>query len=220
MVAELWNSSKWKVVPAPSSTMARTTLIELSCASKSDCLAIGQKFDASGSTRALFSERWNGSKWSIVGIPTPTAGGNPVVAVPNDLSCPTSTSCMAVGYWYVNLAGRIGYNRIAQVWNGTKWSHVSASSSVQSKFQTINDVSCVAASKCWVVGTGYASNSGFDAAAAYWNGSSFTMGSVAKPGANSELDALHCVAGAKCFTLGSSFNGTSYSVLGEEVAAP
>lgn len=222
VVSELWNGSTWRSLRVPSSSMARTTLLEISCISERNCLATGQAFPAANYPRALFSEHWNGSKWSIVKIPTPKDGSKKVVAIPNDLSCPTSSRCVAVGYWYPVLSGRAPQFPMAEVWNGSAWKQLTLSSSIRSHFQLFSDVSCVAATECWIVGEGYASDSGPTAAAAYWNGSSFTLGSVVRPGVNSELDAVHCVARANCLALGSLVKtyGAKPKVLGERDAAP
>ena len=69
-------------------------LASVSCASakaSTACNAVG--FSTSDSLQGAVAENWNGTKWSVLGVPT---FGNP----PSDLtgvSCSSLTACISVG---------------------------------------------------------------------------------------------------------------------------
>jgi hypothetical protein len=107
---EGWNGSSWTVEATPPVASGGADLSGISCASSSDCVAVGLRSASSGGSDTL-AELWNGSSWAVV--PTPDAvHGNPgpTTTTPttgtveptdqNDLAsvaCSAPTACTAVG---------------------------------------------------------------------------------------------------------------------------
>jgi hypothetical protein len=94
-LADRWNGTRWAAqkVAVPAGSTA-SGLASVSCASakaSTACNAVG--FSTSDSGQAAVAENWNGTKWSVLGVPT---FGNP----PSDLtgvSCSSLTACISVG---------------------------------------------------------------------------------------------------------------------------
>ena len=61
-------------------------------------------------------ERWNGTSWSIVTSPNPSGA---TFAVLSGVSCPSTTSCYAVGESALD-------KTLVEHWNGTSWSIVAS----------------------------------------------------------------------------------------------
>ena len=95
---EHWNGSAWLVVTSPNTDTTRTNELKgVSCASASDCWAVGDYVNNAGAAQTL-TEHWNGSAWSIIDSPnTSTTQDNKLNAV----SCLSSANCWVAGY-YVN----------------------------------------------------------------------------------------------------------------------
>jgi hypothetical protein len=88
---ETWNGTRWTAEPA---IKGFSKLSGVSCVSGTDCWAVGNSWNSAFVTRT-FAEYWNGRRWCVE--PTPNAGPasyyNNLIAV----SCPTVSSCAAVG---------------------------------------------------------------------------------------------------------------------------
>ncbi len=80
-------------------------------ASASACTAVGRSSRRNEDTLA---ERWNGLRWSIQRTPTPRIGAGHL----EDVSCPSLTTCVAVGWSDPPAEQRM----IVERWNGTVWS--------------------------------------------------------------------------------------------------
>lgn len=122
-LAERWNGSEWTIQDTlnPSGAQAWNWLESVSCASSSDCMAVGTHFEKIGSrfTGSPLTERWNGSGWSLEPSQNP---------LPNDssfltgVSCVSPSSCTAVGS-YSNLSNSDSWPEpFAERWNGSSWS--------------------------------------------------------------------------------------------------
>lgn len=118
MVAGRWNGSSWSAesVPAPSGKSG--WLAGVSCASSVRCVAVGSAITFAGHYESWpLAESWNGVSWSIrrTLVPSGSAEDSKLVSV----SCPRSSSCIAVGY-FIGSGGR--YHPLAERWNGKRWS--------------------------------------------------------------------------------------------------
>ena len=101
-VAEHWNGGTWLLdsTPAPAGNQG-AALTGASCAAANACTAVGYYLDSAFGihTHAM---RWNGASWAIQPTPDPAASR---AADFTGVSCPTRTSCTAVGN-AINGAGR------------------------------------------------------------------------------------------------------------------
>jgi len=114
-------SGTWSIVttPDPSPTQSNQ-FSSVSCVSASFCMAVGSYAGASNQS-GLVSE-WNGTAWTLLTAPTPSADpDNPNSTVDNVLdsvSCTSTTFCAAVG----DQSG--DGEPLAEEWNGSSWSIV------------------------------------------------------------------------------------------------
>ena len=153
-------------------------------------------------------------KWSSVSIPGPAGHSNSV-------SCPSSSSCIAVG--------TNGEEAAAETWNGKEWSSagVVARPSGAKEESTLSGVSCISAGACTAVGY-YVNSSGTKVTLAErWNGTEWSVQSTPNPtGAlRSYLEGVSCTSSTACTTVGyyqgssgedtmlvERWNGTEWSI--------
>ena len=93
-LVEQWNGGSWSVVssPNPGSTID-ASFDGVSCVAATSCVAVGRYFVSSTGGYDSLIESWNGSAWTVVTSPNPTAA-NLFSAV----SCAAATWCGAGGY--------------------------------------------------------------------------------------------------------------------------
>ncbi len=127
-LVEMWNGRSWTITPSPNqpdSTSAQyNELQSVSCATKSDCMAVGATGEASYGDQRNLIEAWNGSIWTIQtnpnqGDPTANEGedNNGLVGV----SCNRGT-CVAVGEWENYAVVQPQTSTLIETWDGTSWS--------------------------------------------------------------------------------------------------
>jgi hypothetical protein len=166
------------------------------CTTSNDCTAVG--YYVSGNEDRALVERWNGTSWSIQ---IPGSPGGAVLSELQGLSCPTSTECVAVG-WYTT--GITDVN-LAEVWNGTKWSVETPPNPSGSGGAELTAVSCASSTACSAVG--FYRNSGGTALtlAESWNGSSWSINSTPNPSgaALSQLLGVFCTGPGTCMAVGN-----------------
>ena len=114
-LAERWNGAAWSIQTTLNPTTHLSELLGVSCSGATECMAVGDDFNASVVDVPLV-ERWNGTAWSLV--PTPNIAGSSDYGF-QAISCATAKGCNAVG---VNLNGAGVQATLAEKWNGTAWS--------------------------------------------------------------------------------------------------
>jgi hypothetical protein len=205
--AESWNGTKWSVVsvPAPSGATS-ATLESISCASATNCQAVGTSGDNT------LAESWNGSKWKIVASPSPVPGKPNVLS---GVACPATSECWAVGLDFSVSEG----GTLTEKWNGSKWSVVSTPTS---KDGQLLGVGCFSKSNCMSGGIG----DSLFAIGQRWNGSKWIAATPVTPSGatDSELVGVACPAAATCQavgnygtssgtpTLAEGWNGTTWAI--------
>jgi len=83
----------WSIVTSPNPTgETAVALAGVSCPAASRCFAVGDQLKAHVFQRLV--EMWNGSAWSVVGVPVPSKTKSSNL---DGVSCATPTNCFAVG---------------------------------------------------------------------------------------------------------------------------
>jgi len=136
----------------------------------------------------------------------PGSGSNSL----NNVSCTTSTFCMAVGPENSGTGG----GTFIQEWNGTKWTVVPSVNAPATTGDFLSSVSCVGTNFCIAVG---GSGTG-TAVAETWNGTSWTFVAAAAPAGSTTttLSSVSCVTATTCEVLGTSTVGTTSSLFGNQ----
>jgi len=207
-----------------SPSVINASLNDVACTSTTNCMAVGwflgQIPGTSGFQAFPLAEQWNGSTWTVLHTPAVKhpGGGELLSAV----SCPSSTSCMAVGQTQVESTG--GFTTLhpfAESWNGTTWQIVPTPTLTHSG-ASLNGVACTAATACMAVGNeGTPKNSTLFTLAEQWNGTAWKFVSTPPPltPGGTALSTVSCTSPGACMAVGyyGFNNGTGTSVtLAEE----
>jgi len=202
-VAGKWSGGPWSSNSVPSPSGAKgAELAGISCVSSTFCIAVGDYYETAGGEKTLI-ERWNGSSWSILASPNPS-GAKGFVNLAG-VSCTSSSSCTATGYYVSALGGGqpSEVKTLAEAWNGTEWAIQSTPSS--SIFNALLAVSCTTATACTSVGG--AANEVYGAPSNLverWNGSSWAVQTPVNPSspAEGELKGVACGSTTICIAVG------------------
>jgi hypothetical protein len=101
-LTERWDGTSWTIVPSPSVSEAQNSnLYGVTCASASECWAIGQESTDTSHNGPLI-QRWDGASWAIVDSPAPDAAQ---ITFLLGVTCAEESECWAVGYYYINDSG-------------------------------------------------------------------------------------------------------------------
>jgi hypothetical protein len=208
----------WRRVPTPTlHQYSDSSFNAVSCTGRSNCLAVG----AGGAappvlTVSALAERWNGHHWTRTPLPNPRRYPGDVL---NGVSCPTHNDCIAVGS-YTTDRSEGDTHVLAEIWNGTTWSAVTAPSPYDSS--VFNGVSCVSTTSCVAVGSYVRSAVGYPLTE-FWNGSVWSLVTPrdrVNP-VSTELDGVSCAAAADCLAAGDYDDSASVvRSLAEHVSAP
>jgi hypothetical protein len=236
-LAETWNGTSWLIKATPSlpgqNGASGSELNSVSCVSASFCQALGT---GPGGPSAAW---WNGTSWTVQAIP-----GRDVQS--QKVSCPTVDFCMSAdgfgdvdtwngsswsagtavtGFPFVNsisclspsfceVAGEGPSGENAAMWNGTSWA---AQPTPGPASNSLDAVSCNAASSCEAVGQMPGPNDETVPLAEAWNGSAWTIQPAPGPANSrgSSLASVSCAAAGSCAAVGTyqSSSGPSFGKL-------
>jgi hypothetical protein len=223
-LVENWNGKSWSIAKSvqPTGSYA-ASLNEVRCTSPKQCVTIGFTAASAKGPSIAYSEVWNGKHWKVEGVPVPPKmHHDPNATDLNDLACPAASQCVAVG-GVTSITGGLSIpSPMIETWNGSKWTIADLNLTVSGPL-TLQDVSCLSATRCAVVGytDGYIVPS--YAAAGTWNGSSLVLGSGAdKLGklTDTELFTVGCAGASTCVALGEGRSGSKATVIGEKSSLP
>ena len=141
----------------------------------------------------------------------------------NGVSCVSSNSCVAVGYYYNGSS----YETLIESWDGAEWSLV-PSPSPSTGYNYLNGVTCTSSSYCIAVGAYYDPPSGLQTLIESWDGTEWSV--VPSPNgssADNSLGSVSCVDPTNCVAVGSfdddsapitqslieSWNGSAWSIV-------
>jgi hypothetical protein len=193
-LVEVWNGSTWSVVASPNPTTGQSSLLSVSCANRSFCIAVGKTVIAGSYSKLI--ENWNGANWSIVNT------GPAPYSILDGVSCSSTVRCLAVG----NSApggGHVG--TLIEQWNGTSWSTLSS--------PTINEtdglivlgfdaVGCVSSTSCFALGHHFVNNYEHTLIERR-NGAKWQIVTSVNPGTGDNAQTgLSCASARLCFATG------------------
>jgi hypothetical protein len=197
---EKWNGIKWSVVTSPNvvgDTPVSNELTGVSCPSAKRCIAVGDSTAGGVNGKQTLVESLSGRTWSIVASPSPGTpsqfyAGNFLFGV----SCASTSSCKAVGWFYNNEAAQT----LIESWNGTDWS-VDASPNPGSIYSTLASVSCVSATFCKAAGTIYGSSA--QTLIESWDGVAWSVDASPNVGTHdNRLGGVSCGSAISCKAVG------------------
>jgi hypothetical protein len=212
--------------PSPSSSPSGWTTLSLpsgfspsgvSCPDPGDCWLLGPNQSATsvqrgGDASATTIWQYAEGEWSSASVAGPVGL--------NDLACPTPVDCWAVG-WLVPPAG-INTDGILQpvIEQSTGGPFAVVSSPAMTGLDELDGVTCVGADDCWAVGS-YGSQTITQVPGSiqatetvtshplveHYDGTGWTLVTVAAPAGNSGLSGVTCVSAEDCWAVGQEYAG-------------
>ncbi len=208
-------ASTWTVVPSPNISQQANYLSGVAAISATEAWAVGAQYRNRTATPAPLAERWNGSSWSLVAIPSKTTNYNELFAV--DAS--SATDVWGVGYWLVDAFTE---RTLAEHWDGTKWSIVSTPN-VGQESNALNGVAAVSPTDAWAVGIANSANIDVGhALVEHWDGAKWSVVRTPNPGTGkSELLAVTATSATDVWAVGEHdghtlvehWNGATWSIM-------
>ncbi len=152
---ESWDGTSWTIAASPDPGSGDNSLNAVSCATSTNCLAVGGQSNNSGTQaqQDTLVESWDGTSWTGATSPDPGGEKNFLTGV----SCTGVDQCQAVGA-FAN-KGSVDYKSNTAVtmvvtWDGTNVTLVpSPQKGTASNF--LESVSCIDASSCASAGWNY-----------------------------------------------------------------
>ncbi len=121
-LAESYNGSKWtlQTTPTPENSL-EAQLSGVSCSATSACTAVGEYYSSTEKAYRALIERYNGTSWQLQESPSPVGKPAPKEShwSLHAVSCPTSSSCVAIGSYAESASAR--NLLLGEQWNGTSW---------------------------------------------------------------------------------------------------
>ncbi|MHA3702385.1 hypothetical protein ACXR2U_09365 [Jatrophihabitans sp. YIM 134969] len=146
-VVETWDGTAWTVVAVSTPAGADTAYLSaVDCTATTRCVAVGDATTATG--HAAFVAQLAGTTWSTSVLPAP-AGEREGSLV--DVSCPTSTTCYAIGSTG-SLSEGSRYSATTYRLRGTTWTQL-ADPIPSSPRSGLSALSCAGAQTCVAVGS-------------------------------------------------------------------
>ncbi len=221
-LVEQWDGSAWSVAPTPVLSgpgVVGAFLQGVTCASPSNCMAVGYTTDANGQNLNALIEQWNGVVWTIV----PGADTGQAFEELTGVQCVNGADCWAVGNagpvqqdpnFLPIYPGAVGDQGLIEHWNGSSWSVVPSAAEPAPGGGYLGGIDCVSSTACWASGaatdsTGQASGILME----QWNGSAWIDVSSSVPvpsdSGGAILASISCLGPSACWAVGSygSFGG-------------
>lgn len=153
-LAESFGSGRWSVIRTPDPGRGGAALSALSCPTRSQCVAVGYYRPAPFPLQAKSApptyplvEEYDGRGWQIV--PSPGVAPNTVLS---GVSCPTPSSCVAVGYTTTAVqAGNAVESLLVEDFDAGSWSRIPISTPPGTS-SGLSSVSCPTIASCVAVG--------------------------------------------------------------------
>jgi hypothetical protein len=167
----------------------------VSCASATECVAVGSDFESADNQFTAVAELWRGQSWNEMTLPE--TSGIDLVSV----SCPASGFCLAVGRtaFHGNQS-----SPVADVWENGAWTAEQPLSSPNGGYANLFGVSCSSAADCIAVGAQQAGSSTIPFAE-HWSSGTWTV--TAMPDGGIELLGVSCASNNSCVAVGGAQQG-------------
>jgi len=200
----------WGIVPSPNGPGATgNTLVQVSASSAADAWAVGYDYNAVAGAFRTMIQRWDGSAWTLVRSPDPSASDDVLYGV-DSLS---ASDAWAVGY---DLAG--GYHQaLIEHWDGAAWRVVPAPRP-GTRDSDLWGVTALGPADVWAVGnerTG-AGSFRFRPLVEHWNGAAWTLVRVPSPpltGVGASLSGIAATSPRDIWAVGNYDTGARFQPL-------
>jgi len=212
-LVEQWNGAKWAAVSSANHSIKSpyvNLLNGVACTTADNCFAVGTYNEGSiNGTFDTLIEHWDGKVWSLVSSPNRSTFGLNTL---EDVSCPSASSCFAVGQSSTDPAGTD--RTLIEHWNGTTWSTAGSPDAPGQINDNLTGVACVGTKFCVAVGSTSTRTASTSLIETY-NGSSWRIVATADPVGATEtaLTGVSCSTAQTCHAVGSSGSATASQAL-------
>ena len=198
-LVEQWDGGAWGVMTSSNSngtTISNNHLADVSCASASECWAVGGSSATYGPGQPIVEE-WKGDNWQIVPSPASTDGEL------NGVTCVAPGDCWAVGSYYDQAT--TSAQTLIESWDGSVWTAVSSPNTSASQSNVLNSVTCTSSTACLAVGYYRSGTNVAQTLIEQWDGHTWII--VASTNGNTTqdniLDKVACASASECWAVGS-----------------
>jgi hypothetical protein len=196
----VWDGSAWHMQHAPHTNGPRSQLRGVSCPVAASCVAAG------GDGKYAFAEAWDGDAWTIEPLDHPR---HSTYALLSGVSCATTTSCRAVGFFDRRRDIR---HTFVERWDGSTWTHEPSPDPDGAGASYLSSVVCTDASTCIAVGHSEDAEDGSESPLAeVWYGDSWSIVPTRIPRdslGSVELRDVSCAGPNACVAVGSYIRNT------------
>ena len=214
-VLEMLSSGTWTATQAPlpgdAATNPGVTLSGLTCPSTTVCEAVGAYTNTSSysSPSSGLVDNLSSGTWAATEAPAPSGSSAEDGVDLSGISCPSTSSCVAVGY-YVQ-SGNTYNSALAEVLSSGSWTgaNLPLPSNAEALFSMSKAVTCTGVGACVAIGmyhdtTGYQYAMSDTLASGSWS----TVEAAVPSGAfTTSLDAATCTSSTSCVAVGSWDSG-------------
>ncbi len=198
-LAELWNGTRWKIIPT--AIVNSSIFSGIAALSTTDAWAVGNYYQSSQMPNAALIEHWNGTKWSQVPVAYPSGSQHSFL---NSITAFSATDVWAVGS-YDNGIESPGYTLIEH-WDGTQWSIVSSPSPASNNNVLLSLSSVPGTNNLIAAGFTFdGTNTGCLIEA--WNGTSWSVVTTPVVGAGSQLYSIIALSAKSAWVVGDDYDG-------------
>ncbi len=197
-VALRWNGTRWSLSGPPAPAKAATTSLSAVSCTGAVCWAVGSwALSADGTSFYTVAERLAHGRWTLAPSPNFHKDHNSALTA---VSCSSSKSCLAAGYWAHGAGATFGAR-----WNGKTWSAVQTANPRGFTFSQLSAISCSSATRCIATGTYSMGTPKSLTLVEQWNGHAWAIQPSPQPrkSASSALMGVSCVAGTRCLAVGT-----------------
>jgi len=196
---------RWSIVKSPNNGSPGTNqFFATTCASASDCWAVGYSDVVGADGYSTLIEQWNGSGWAIVSSPN-NSGNNILYGV----TCNSTSDCWAVGTYFDD---DLFQRTLIEHWNGNAWNIVSSPNRGLSSppIDVLVGVACISASECWAAGSNDDQNGVGQTLIERWDGTSWTIVDSPNRSGSNSFQAVTCALPSQpeeCWAVGETVTG-------------
>jgi hypothetical protein len=177
------------------SSYTNTQPAGVSCASRTECVAVGSDFESADNQFTAVANIWQGQSWGEMAL-AETSGVDLF-----SVSCPTSSFCLAVGR--TEFEGSQS-SPVAEAWENGVWTAEQPLPSPDGGYANLFGVSCSTSTDCIAVGAQDAGSSTIPFAEQWSSG---TWSVAATPDEGIELLGISCAATNWCVAVGGTQQG-------------
>jgi len=206
-LSETLSGGNWVAnsVPSPSGGV-NIFANEVSCASPSRCLFVGDHWATRRGPFANLAEAWNGSSWRIVTAKGPAGAA---ISALDDVACPAARFCLAIGF----AGSRLHFQDTAYTWkNGTTWRRIAVPRPRHARNSELGGLACFSARNCMAVGNYRSASGRVLPFAVRWHDGRWKL--LTTPTVRRQrltvFQGVSCPTATRCVAVGNTVDNTSH----------